>query len=126
MILIRLLIIVATLLVFASVTEAQTTTELQWDHVGATPAQVATYNPSVKVDGVVVSGVPTCTAQGGNTTCKLNVGNVTNGSHTFAVSTLVDNVVRETILTKVFPLSGPPGSQPTGQRFTITITITSP
>lgn len=124
---VRALIVVASLLVFAGISEAQTTTtRLQWDHVGATPAQVVTYNPTVKVDGVVVSGTPTCVAQGGNTVCEMSVGSLANGSHTFTVSTLVDSVLRETVLTKVFPIPSLPGAQPTNQRFTITITITSP
>jgi len=119
------ILLVALLLLIPALVEAQTTTTLGWDHIGATPAQVAIFNHVVKVDDVVVTGTPTCVANGANTACKFPVGVLANGSHTFNVSTLVDNVLRETVLTKTFPLTGG-NAQPTNPKFTITIIVTVP
>jgi len=115
----------AFLFLIPTIANAQTTTSLLWDHIGATPAQTATFNHVIKVDDVVITGTPTCIVNGANTTCKFPVGVLANGSHTFNVSTLVDNVLRETILTKTFPLTGG-NAQPVNPKFTITIIISVP
>lgn len=123
----RILFGLGLLLITSVSANAQTTTNVEWDHIGATPAQVMSYNPVVKVDGVTQTATPTCVANGANTTCRQNVGTLSNGSHTFNISTTVDGVLREAVLTKTFPLtSTQPGTQPTSPRFTITIVITTP
>ncbi len=116
--------LIALLVLLPSLANAQSTvTQIDWEHASATPAQVATFNTVVKVDNVVVTTAPTCVANGVNTSCRVPIGVLANGSHTFYVSTTVDSVLRETVLTKVFPLTGG-NAQPTNPKFIITITIT--
>ena len=51
---------------------AQTTTRsLEWDYLDVTPAIVATWTQTVKVNNVVLALQPTCTAAGVNTHCVI-------------------------------------------------------
>lgn len=120
----KVFLVVSFLFIFAICLNAQQTTKLQWFHEGATPAQALSFNAVVKVDNVVVKTPYTCVADGANALCTIDIGNLSNGSHTFNVSTLVDNVFRDMSLTKTFPLTGN-NAQPSNPRFSITITITS-
>ncbi len=118
----RLIVTIVIALAFPLVSEAQTTTKLKWDFFGATPAQVATFNQVVKVDGVVIATPPTCLAVGANTTCEVAVGPLSDGNHSFVVSTLFEDVERNMSLSKNFPLTGG-NAQPSNPKFTITIII---
>jgi hypothetical protein len=116
----RLSGLILAILAFAAPAVGQTTSTLLWDYPGVAPAVVATYQQAVTVDGVAVTGTPSCTGSATLTICSLTVPGGT-GSKTYAVTATLNGVQRTT-MRAIDPGVGP--VQPGNPRITVTVTVT--
>lgn len=122
MIKITILFTLALTLLLSARAEAQTRS-LYYDYVGITPAVVATYTQTIKIDDVTVSGRPTCVESGVGTTCTIPIGILGSGNHKVDVIAESDGNTVITTKTGFNPANFPvPANQP---RIVITITITT-
>jgi hypothetical protein len=121
----HLAVILAVLYLLAPVASAQPSTPrtLLWDYPRPL-AEVSEYVHAVSVDGVAVTGTPTCTGNTTNTltTCALLLPILSTGAHTISVQATRNGQSATVTLTGVDLAQGP--SIPGAPRVTVTVTIT--
>jgi hypothetical protein len=103
----------------------QTTTTLQWDFLGATPAVVLTWQQTVTIDSVPQTGAITCAPRVGSpadTSCAIPIAPLAPGPHTISILASANGQTAEVRITGVDPAKLPKSA--TSPRVTVLVTIT--
>lgn len=111
------------LLACAPLAFAQSTQTLQYDYLD-TPANVASYTQTIKVDGSLVTAAPTCAANPtSGTTCSVSIPTLAAGTHTIDVTATKSGQSAETIVSGINPANGPKNASNIRINVTVTVTV---